>query len=209
MNSPTAPLIYVVDDDEAFRNSLGWMLRAAGYRVTEWAMAEHFLAAHEPRAAACLILDIRMPGMTGLELQKELLRREEYVPTIFVTAHGDISMAVRAVKQGAFDFIEKPFNGKALLALIERAVRSGALRVATAAQQLAVDERVGALSSREHEVMTRVLEGKTNKAIANDLGISVKTVECHRARMMEKIGAGSIAELVRLVANRHTVAEPE
>lgn len=209
MTEPAGPLVYVVDDDEAFRQSLGWMLRAAGYRVHEWPTPERFLLGHEPRAAACLILDIRMPGMTGLELQKELLRREEYAPTIFVTAHGDISMAVRAVKQGAFDFIEKPFNGKALLALIERAVRSGALRVATAAQQLAVDERVGALSPREHEVMTRVLEGKTNKAIANDLGISVKTVECHRARMMEKIGAGSIAELVRLVANRHTVAEPE
>ena len=196
-----APLIYIVDDDEAFRASLTWMVRAAGYRVATYATAEQFLATHERGAAACLILDIRMPGMSGLELQRALLDRAEYIPVIFVTAHGDVAMAVRAVKQGAFDFIEKPFNGKALLALIGKAVRSGTLHMAKAAQQLAIDERMASLSAREHEVMTRVLDGKTNKAIANELGISVKTVECHRSRMMEKLGAGSIAELVRLVVS--------
>ena len=199
MTSSAGELIYVVDDDQAFRESLSWMATAAGYRVNAYATAEHFLAAHERGAAACLVLDIRMPGMSGLALQQELLRRQEHVPIIFVTAHGDIAMAVRAVKHGAFDFIEKPFNGKALLALIQKAIRSDSLRLAVTAQQLSIDERLAALSTREHEVMTRVLQGKTNKRIASDLGISVKTVECHRSRMMEKLGAGSIAELVRLV----------
>ena len=202
MTKPKALLVEVVDDDEAFRSSLAWMLRAAGYSVAVYATAEHFLATHESGAAACLILDIRMPGMGGLELQRELLRRRDYVPTVFVTAHGDITLAVRAIKQGAFDFIEKPFNGKALLTIIARAARSGLLRVATAAQQCAMDDHIAALSEREHEVMTLVLAGKTNKSIANDLGISVKTVECHRSRMMEKLGVRSIAELVRLVMSK-------
>ena len=202
MTRSNAPLIHVVDDDEAFRGSLTWMLNAAGYSVDAYATAEHFLVAHKPGIAACLVLDIRMPGMGGLELQRELLRRNEYAPVVFVTAHGDIALAVRAVKQGAFDFIEKPFNGKALLAIIANAVRSGSLRMATAAQQFAVDERIAGLSEREHEVMTLVLDGKTNKSIANELGISIKTVECHRSRMMEKLGVASIAELVRLVMSR-------
>lgn len=202
MTKARALLVQVVDDDEAFRSSLAWMLRAAGYSVDVYATGEHFLATHKFGAAACLILDIRMPGMGGLEVQRELLRRQEYVPVVFVTAHGDITLAVRAIKQGAFDFIEKPFNGKALLAIIGRAVRSGSLRVATVAKQCAMDEHIAALSEREHEVMTLVLAGKTNKSIANDLGISVKTVECHRSRMMEKLGVRSIAELVRLVVSK-------
>lgn len=201
MTSPAVPLIYIVDDDQAFRESLDWMVRAAGYRVSTYATAEHFLAVHERAAAACLVLDIRMPGMSGLELQQELLRRQEHIPTIFVTAHGDVAMAVRAVKHGAFDFIEKPFKGRALLALIQKAVRTRSIRWAVTAQQLATDRRLAELSTREHQVMTRVLHGNTNKAIAADLGISVKTVECHRSRMMEKLGASSIAELVRLVVS--------
>ena len=199
MTSSEPALIYLVDDDQSFRESLTWMLRAAGYRVSAYATAEYFLAVHERATAACLVLDIRMPGMSGLELQQELLRRQEHIPTIFVTAHGDVAMAVRAVKHGAFDFIEKPFKGKALLALIRVALRTDALRLATTAQRLVMNERLATLSAREHEVMMCVLDGKTNKTIAADLGISVKTVECHRSRMMEKIGASSIAELVRLV----------
>ena len=193
MTSPEEALIYLVDDDQSFRESLAWMLRAAGYRVNAYATAEHFLAVHEPATTACLVLDVRMPGMSGLELQQELLRRQEHIPTIFVTAHGDVAMAVRAVKHGAFDFIEKPFKGKALLALIRVALRTDSLRLATTARQLVMNERLATLSAREHEVMTCVLDGKTNKTIAADLGISVKTVECHRSRMMEKLGANSIA----------------
>ena len=206
MNGAAAPLIYLVDDDDAFLDSLRWMVRAAGYRVAAFGTAEDFLAACKPGAGACLVLDLRMPGMTGLDLQQELMRRQETLPIIFVTAHGDVAMAVRAIKHGAFDFIEKPFKGKALLGLIEKAVRTGSRALAATAQRVAIDERLGALSAREHQVLTCVLEGKTNKGIASALGISVKTVECHRARVMEKLDAGSIAELVRLVVGASTPA---
>jgi two-component system response regulator FixJ len=193
------PLVYLVDDDEAFRDSLRWMMRAAGYRVEVYATAEHFLATHERDAGACLVLDLRMPGMSGLELQEELIRREERIPTIFVTAHGDVALAVRAVKRGAFDFIEKPFPGQALLALVREAVRQDRRELVAATQSRDVAERLAALSPREHEVMKLVMQGKTNKTIAAELAIGVKTVETHRAHMMEKLGATSIAELVRIV----------
>jgi FixJ family two-component response regulator len=197
--TPANPLVYLIDDDEAFRESLRWMLRAAGYRVASYAMAEHFLAAHEPGAGACIVLDLRMPGMSGLELQEELLRRRELMPIIFVTGHGDVPMAVRAVKRGAFDFVEKPFDGRTLIGLIKRALRQDSRQLVAAAGHVAMVERMETLSPREHEVMRLVLEGKTNKMIGAELGISVKTVECHRARMMDKLQASSVAELVRLV----------
>lgn len=193
------PLVCVVDDDDGFRDSLSWMVRAAGYRVSAYPSAERFLDAHQGGAAACLVLDIRMPETSGLELQQELSRREDHTPIIFVTAHGDVELAVRAMKHGAFDFIEKPFKGKVLLALIQSAVQTGARRRTEAAQRRATTERLAALSSREHEVLAGVLKGKTNRAIAADLGITSKTVEYHRARLMEKLGATSVAELVRLV----------
>ena len=201
MTSAQAPIIYLVDDDEAFRESLRWMLRVAGFRVEVYATAEHFLNAHQRGAGSCLILDLRMPGMSGLELQDELMRRREYVPIIFVTAHGDVSLAVRAVKRGALDFIEKPFNGEALVKLVRKALRYGAPALAMAANRALTDDRLDTLSPREHEVMLCVIDGKTNKTIAAELGISIKTVECHRSRMMEKLGANSVVELVRLVAN--------
>lgn len=204
----TAPgsLVYVVDDDEAFRKSLQWMLKAAGYNVATFAMGEHFLATYERGAASCLVLDMRMPGMTGLEVQEELIRREDPIPTIFVTAHGEVGMAVRAMKRGAFDFIEKPYNGKALLALVQSACRRDPHKAALEARAAEHAERIAALSQREHEVMEGVLEGKTNKTMANELGIAVKTVESHRARMMEKLGAASIAELVRIVVSASRTA---
>ena len=206
MKSPLQPLVYILDDDEAFRKSLQWMLRAARYRLRVFATGEHFLATYEPGAGACLVLDLRMPGMSGLEVQEELLRRGEPMPIVFVTAHGDVGVAVRAVKRGAFDFIEKPFKGKALLDLIERAVRQDPRRLAVSVQRVNLAARIDTLSLREHEVMERVIEGKTNKAIAGELGVTVKTVESHRSHMMEKLGAASIAELVRLVVgtSEHT-----
>ena len=205
MNTDAAPLIYVLDDDQAFRESLSWMLHAAGFRVRVFATAEYFLATYEPHAGACVVLDIRMPGMSGLDLQEELIRRKERMPIIFVTAHGDVSMAVRAVKRGAFDFLEKPFKGRALLALIRKALRQDPLQLAAAAKRNAINEALAELSDREHAVLSAVLQGKTNKAIASELGISVKTVESHRSHMMDKLGAASIAELVRVVLD----ASPE
>lgn len=199
MTAAPPPLVCVVDDDEGFRDSLSWMVRAAGYRVSAHATATHFLDAHKRGTAACLVLDIRMPETSGLELQQELVRREDQTPIIFVTAHGDVELAVRAMKHGAFDFIEKPFKGKMLLTLIRDAVQAGADRMTETARRRAVTERLAALSSREHEVLAGVVKGRTNRDIAADLGITIKTVEYHRARLMEKLGASSVAELVRLV----------
>jgi FixJ family two-component response regulator len=201
MTSASLPpaLVCVVDDDEGFRESLTWMVRAAGYRVSAYASAERFLEAHKRGGAACIVLDIRMPQSSGLELQQELSRRDDRTPIIFVTAHGDVELAVRAMKHGAFDFIEKPFKGKVLLALIQNAVQTGARRRTEAAQRRATAERLAALSGREHEVLAGIVKGKTNRAIAADLGITSKTVEYHRARLMEKLGVTSVAELVRLV----------
>jgi FixJ family two-component response regulator len=192
-----APLIVVVDDDVALRDSLRWLLESAGYRVTAYATAERFLAACRPGAASCLLLDIRMPGLSGLELQQELNRRGDPVPVIFITGHGDVPMAVSALQAGAFNFIEKPFNDSALLDLIERAVSAAGMAPLERTQRLAAAARLKMLSQREREVMDLVVNGRRNKQIADELGVSVKTVEAHRARVMEKMGTRTIAELVQ------------
>jgi FixJ family two-component response regulator len=191
-------MVYVVDDDQAFRDSLRWLLEAAGYRVAEYATAEHFLATYDPTAGACVVIDVRMPGMSGIELQEEMLRRGHAIPIIFVTGHGDVPMAVNAVKKGAFDFIEKPFNDNVILGQIESAIRLHGAALQDKTKYLSAATRLATLTQREREVMERVVAGKPNKVIADELGISVKTVETHRARVMEKMGAGSVAELVRI-----------
>ncbi|MFN7087476.1 MAG: response regulator transcription factor [Burkholderiales bacterium] len=198
------PLIYVVDDDEAFRDSLRWLLESAGFRVAAFATAEHFLASYSPRTGACLVLDVRMPGWSGLELQEEMIRRGHAIPIIFVTGHGDVPMAVNAVKKGAVDFIEKPFNDMELLALIENAMTLSGQALQNKTRQLSAAMRLARLTQREHEVMELVVAGKLNKVIADELGISIKTVEAHRAKVMEKTGAGSVAELVKIVLDSKT-----
>lgn len=196
------PLIHVVDDDKAFLDSLRWLLESAGYRVAIFATAECFLTSYRPGAGACLVLDVRMPGWSGLELQAEMIRRGYSIPIIFVTGHGDVPMAVNAVKSGAFDFIEKPFKDQELLGLIEKAIRLDVVDLRDKAQRLCAAARLATLTQREHEVMELVVAGKKNKHIADELGISVKTVEIHRGRVMEKIGVDSVAELVRIVLAR-------
>ncbi len=193
------PLIYVVDDDEAFRDSLCWLIESAGYGVESFASAGEFLASCRPGAAVCLVLDIRMPGMSGIELQEELIRRGHTLPVVFVTGHGDVPMAVNAIKKGALDFIEKPFKDRALLALIESAARLDRAALLDSARRHSAAARVAALTRREREVMELVVAGRMNKVIAGALGISVKTVEAHRAKVMEKLGASSVAELVQIV----------
>jgi two-component system, LuxR family, response regulator TtrR len=193
-----APLVYVVDDDAACRDSLRWLLESSGYRVQLYATAEHFLARYEPHAGACLILDVRMPGMSGLALQEELLRREQYVPIIFVTGHGDVPMAVNAVKRGALDFLEKPFKDAELLVRVQSAVNLERTALLARAQRDLAVTRLAALSQREREVMERVVAGKLNKVIADELQISIKTVEAHRAHIMEKLAVDSVAGLVQL-----------
>ncbi|MGZ8197367.1 MAG: response regulator transcription factor [Burkholderiales bacterium] len=192
----TQPLVYVVDDDDALCDSLRWLLESAGYRVSAHSTAERFLLAYRPGVAACLVLDVRMPGLSGLELQQELIRRGERLPLIFVTGHGDVPMAVEAVKNGAFHFLEKPFKDEQLLLLIDRAA-SHAVPVAEQAQRLCAAARLATLTLREREVMDLVVQGRKNKQIADDLRISIKTVEAHRARAMEKMDVSSVAELVR------------
>jgi FixJ family two-component response regulator len=196
-SAASAPLVCVVDDDEPLRDSLRWLVESAGYRVTTYSTAQRFLAGYREGGAACLVLDVRMPGLTGLELQQELNRRGQALPIIFITGHGDVPMAVNALKNGAFHFLEKPFSDSQLVDLIEKAVAAGGAAPLEQARRRCAAARLATLSQREREVMDLVVSGRKNKQIADVLGISVKTVEVHRAHVMEKMGASSIAELVQ------------
>jgi two-component system response regulator TtrR len=192
------PLVCIVEDDDALRDSLCWLVESAGYRAAAFDSAESFLASYQPGAGSCLVLDVRMPGISGLQLQEILLRLRQNIPTIFVTGHGDVPMAVNAIKRGALDFIEKPFRDEELLTKIEGAVGIERGLSDSRARYRLIAPRLATLTAREREVMRRVVEGKPNKCIAKDLAISIKTVEAHRAKMMEKLGVTSIAELVRV-----------
>ena len=195
----TEQCVYIVDDDEAMRDSLQWLIESQGLAVRTFAAAERFLAACGDAMAGCIVLDVRMPGMSGLELYEKMNLRRCTLPVIFITGHGDVPMAVSALKKGAVDFIEKPFNDKELLRVIgqclerESATRQQRQREGEAARRLA------GLTEREREVMDLVLAGKLNKQIADGLNISIKTVEVHRARIMDKMGVRSVAELVQAV----------
>jgi FixJ family two-component response regulator len=189
--------IYVVDDDEAMRDSLRWLLESAGYRVASYSNAERFLSAYRPGHSTCLVLDVRMPGLTGLEVQRELNRRGTPLPIIFITGHGDVPMAVDALKNGAFHFLEKPFQGERLLELVDQAAASGSPAENERARRRCAAARLATLTLREREVMDLVVLGRKNKQIAEALGISVKTVEAHRAKAMEKMDVSSVAELVQ------------
>jgi RNA polymerase sigma factor (sigma-70 family) len=190
--------VFVVDDDQAMRSSLKWLIESVGLAVESFASADEFLRSYYPGRAGCLLLDVRMPGMSGLELQEYLLEHQIEIPVIIITGHGDVHMAVRAMKSGAVDFIEKPFNDEMLLDAIRNALTLDDRRRETRAAKAAIAERLEQLTPREHEVMEMVTAGRSNKEIANVLGVSAKTVEAHRARVMEKMQAGSLAELVRM-----------
>jgi RNA polymerase sigma factor (sigma-70 family) len=191
--------IYVVDDDEPMRDSLVWLLESKGLRVEAHPSAEAFLDALKDEMQGCLVLDVRMPGMSGLELFERLQARGVTLPVIFVTGHGDVPMAVSAVKKGAVDFIEKPFNEEEMLRLVRQCLETDRAQRASRREREAVRRRVATLTEREREVMNLVIAGRLNKQIADELGIATKTVEVHRARVMEKLEAESVAELVRLV----------
>jgi two-component system, LuxR family, response regulator FixJ len=190
--------VYIVDDDDAVRDSLSILLEACGHRVRSFGLAAEFLEMAPTLPLGCLITDIRMPEMDGLELQRRLNEQSLHFPMIVITGHGDVPLAVRAMKAGAFDFIEKPFATPTILASVE-AVLSG---LDAAKQQdpavVAAQARIGLLSPREREVLEGLLAGFPNKTIAYDLGISPRTVEIHRARVMDKMGARSLSELIRL-----------
>jgi len=190
--------VYVVDDDDAVRDSLAMLFQTAGLRVETFASAAEFLKVEKRDPASCLVLDIRMPGLSGMALQEGLIERGSAIPIIFITGHGDIPLAVQAVKRGAFDFIEKPFDDYHLLSQVLSALSTASDRRRAGAEQAQHEERVTMLSAREREVLDLVLAGKPSRQIAEDLFISVKTVEFHRARIMQKLEVGSAAELFRL-----------
>lgn len=194
------PTVFVVDDDEAVRRFLRGLIASIGLRVEIHGSAQMFLDAYEPGTPGCLVLDLRMPNMSGLELQKKLAERAIDLPVIIVTGHGDVQVAVHAMKNGAFDFVEKPFNNELLLDSIQKAVadseRSTNLRV----EREAINSRIELLTPRERQVLEIVVTGETNKGVARYLDISDKTVEIHRAHVMEKMQAKSLAHLVKMIA---------
>lgn len=193
------PTIYVVDDDEAMRDSMTWLLEGEGYQVSCFDSGESYLAAWRDTMRGCIVLDVRMPQMSGLELQEKLDSLGSRLPIIFVTGHGDVPMAVSALQRGACDFIEKPFHNEDLLSRIERALELDSQIAARRLRDHAISNRLEQLTQREREVMQLVVAGKLNKQIADTLDISMKTVEAHRARVMEKMGVRTLAELVKAV----------
>jgi two-component system response regulator FixJ len=196
---PAEQTVSIIDDDAGVRDSLKVLLESNGYEVDDYESAEAFLEERQPRDVGCLLLDVRMPGMDGLSLQEMLTARRESPPIILITGHGDIAMAVRAMKAGAVDFLEKPFNHEDLLAAVRRALESknsGGRRNDDYALEAVV--RLESLTAREMDVVRHLLAGRANKQIAYELGISPRTVEIYRARAMQKTEVGSLAELVRL-----------
>lgn len=191
--------VFIVDDESALRNSLRWLLESIRLCIETFDSAESFLASYTPDRAGCLVLDVRMPGMSGLELYELLLERRSTLPVIFITGHGDVPMAVSALKKGAVDFIEKPFGDKDMLHRIEHCLGQERENRAQRRRQDAAAQRLARLTAREAEVLALIVAGKLNKQIADTLDISIKTVEAHRARIMEKMGIRSVAELVQAV----------
>ncbi|MCM0611406.1 response regulator [Marinobacter sediminum] len=191
--------VYVVEDDEAVRDSLELLLKSDGKPVKTYESATAFLKDYSDKMAGCIVLDIRMPGMDGMELQKKLNEQHSILPIIFVTGHGDVPMAVDAMKEGAVDFIQKPYREEALLEKIEAALEQDLEQRKSLDEKQEIIRRIKSLTPREHEIMDRMIAGQANKVIAIELEISQRTVEIHRSRVMHKMGTHSLAHLVRMV----------
>ena len=190
---------HIVDDDEAIRDALEWLFKTRGVSCRTWPSGESFLDVWQPDWRGCIVLDIRMQGMSGLECFDTLLARGCQLPVIFITGHGDVPMAVSALKKGAFHFIEKPFNDHDLVDLVEKALAADRDRQRVAASRETIEARLATLTQREREVMELILEGKYNKVIADDLSISMRTVEAHRSRIFDKMDVRSAVELAQLL----------
>ncbi len=201
---PKKGTVYVVDDDEGVRDSLQWLLEGKDYRVRCYDSAETFLSRYDPREVACLIVDIRMGGMSGLELQDRLIERKSPLPVVFITGHGDVPMAVSTMKKGAMDFIQKPFQEEALLSLVERMLEQARSSFQEHQSSASREALLSKLTSREAQVLERIVAGRLNKQIADDLGISIKTVEAHRANIMEKLNANTVADLLKIALGSTT-----
>jgi two-component system response regulator FixJ len=190
--------VYIVDDDQAIRRAMDFLMRSVGLNYEIFHSADDFLAKYTNEFAGCLVLDIRMPGLGGLELQQKLLERDSSLPIIFITGHGDVPMAVEAMQKGAFDFIQKPFRDQELLDRVTEAMKTDREIRSAREERAGVAKRIEKLTKREREVLDLVVTGKPNKIIAYELGVSQRTVEIHRARVMEKMEAKSLAGLVRM-----------
>jgi len=192
-------VVFIVDDDDAVRESLEFLMKSIGQPAESFPSAKDFLNAYNPDKPGCLLLDIRMPGMSGIELQDELKKRDIRIPIIFITGHGDVPMAVKAIQAGAADFIQKPFRDQELIDRIREVLVEDTQNRADLLERSEILHRMGTLTEREKEVMEQVVVGKANKVVAIDLSVSQRTVEIHRANVMEKMKAKSLAQLVRLV----------
>lgn len=204
-----APLVYIVDDDDDMRTSLSWLLASVKIEVRSFRSSADFLAAYDPSLPACMVLDVRMPEVSGFDLQAELNRRGTTLPIIFVSGHGDIPMSVRALQNGAIDFVEKPYNPQQMLERVQKAMRVASDVHRVQQHRQAMIQRIRSLTPREQEVLNGLIEGKASKTIARELGISAKTVDVYRASVKEKLGASSIATLLREVIDaQRAMAEP-
>jgi len=201
-----ASTVYIVDDDEAVRDSLRWLLEANSYRVRAYASAETFLAEYDEQQPGVLIADVRMPGMSGLELQEQLIARQSPMPIVFITGHGDVPMAVSTMKKGAVDFLEKPFNEIDLREIVSRMFEQANHRLSQVMAQREHDAMLARLTAREQQVLERIVAGRLNKQIADDLGISIKTVEAHRANIMEKLQVTTVADLMKVALAKSEAA---
>ncbi len=191
--------VFVVDDDEAVRDSVRWLLESSNYKVELFDSGESFMTHYQPNQVGVLLLDVRMNGMSGLEVQDHLIARKSDLPVIMLTAYGDVQMAVTALKKGAVDFIEKPFDHAALRQLVEKMLVEANRRRNQNEREIIGQQKMAKLTPRERQVLERIVSGRLNKQIADDLGISIKTVEAHRASIMDKTGSGTVADLMRVV----------
>jgi FixJ family two-component response regulator len=203
------PVVYIVDDDEGVRESLDYLIRSVGFAVQTFASARDFLSGILQDTAGCLVLDVRLPGLSGLDLQREMTKADMHIPIIFITGHGDIPMTVRAMKGGAVDFLPKPFREQDLLDAIQQAVERDRTLRQERAEIAELRERLDSLTPREREVMQHVVEGLLNKQIAAALGTSEITVKLQRGHMMQKMQAGSVAELVKMAGKLGTPTRQE
>ncbi len=199
MTNQTESIVFIVDDDEAVRESLHWLVESVGLPVKTFATGMEFLDSDAPGQAGCVILDIRMPGMSGIDVFEELKVRQVDIPVIFLTGHGDVHLAVRAMKSGAFDFVEKPFNDQLLLDLVQKAIRQDSSNTSARIQLKSIRDKLDNLTERERQVLDGVVGGESNKIIAGKLSLSEKTIEFHRAKMMEKMKAATLADLIKMV----------
>jgi len=192
------PIVYVVEDDDALRSLIRALVQSIGMTCRVFPSADRFLEQYDPRQPGCLVLDLFMPGMSGLELQDELNLRGAVIPVIFITGHGDVASAVAAVRHGAFNYLQKPFRNSELIANMREALEQDRRNRAVLAEQDAIRDRIALLTPREREVLELIVRGLASKVMAHEMGLSTRTVELHRSRVMDKMGASSIAQLVRM-----------